>query len=76
MAEIVNNNKLTLVLTQYGMNRIAEAISNPTVNLNLTKIKFGSGNNYEYYTPSESQTSLKGPLGLEFYIYKKGVWGY
>ena len=71
MTEIVNNNKLTLVLTQYGMNRVAEAIADPSLNLNLTKIKFGSGNNFEYYTPSESQTSLKGSLGLEFYIYKK-----
>ena len=71
MAEIVNNDKLTLILTQYGLNRVAEAMSTPSLNLHLTKIKFGSGNNYEYYTPSEVQTSLKGDLGLEFYIFKK-----
>jgi len=71
MAEIVNNDKLILILTQYGLDRVAEAMTDPSLNLNLTKIKFGSGNNYEYYTPSESQTSLKGPLGVEFYIYKK-----
>ena len=71
MAEIVNNDKLTLILTQYGLNRVAEAMSTPSLNLNLTKIRFGSGNNYEYYTPSEVQTSLKGDLGLEFYIFKK-----
>ena len=71
MAEIVNNDKLVLILTQYGLNRVAEAIADPSLHLNLTKLKFGSGDNYEYYTPSESQTSLKGSLGLEFYIYKK-----
>lgn len=71
MAEIVNNDKLTLILTQYGLNRVAEAMSSPSLNLHLTKIKFGSGNNYEYYIPSEVQTSLKGDLGLEFYIFKK-----
>lgn len=71
MAEIVNNDKLVLILTQYGLSRVAEAMADPFLNLNITKIKFGSGNNYEYYMPSESQTSLKGPLDTEFYIYKK-----
>ena len=71
MAEIVNNDKLTLILTQYGLNRIAAAIADPFLNLNITKIKFGSGDNYEYYTPNATQYSLKGPLDLEFYIYKK-----
>lgn len=71
MAEIVNTDPLILVLTQYGLSRIAEAMAEPTVVLNLTKIRFGSGENNEYYTPSESQTSLKGDLGLEFYVYRK-----
>lgn len=72
MTEIVNNNKLALILTQYGLNRISEAIADPSLNLNITKIKFGSGNNYEYYIPSETQTSLKAPIpNGEFYIYKK-----
>lgn len=71
MSQIVNNNKLTLILTQYGLNRVAEAMADPSLNLNLTKIKFGSGDNFEYYVPSEAQTSLKGNLNLEFYIYRK-----
>lgn len=72
MAEIVNDNKLVLILTQYGLSRVAEAMAEPSLNLRLTKIKFGSGNNYEYYIPSEVQTSLKGPIPTaEFYIYKK-----
>ena len=72
MAEIVNNDKLALILTQYGLSRVAEAMADPSLNLNITKIKFGSGNNFEYYTPSEAQTSLKSPIAnAEFYIYKK-----
>lgn len=74
MTEIVNNDKLTLILTQYGLNRVAEAVENPFLNLHLTKIKFGSGNNYEYYTPSEAQHSLMGPIPeAEFYIYRKDL---
>ena len=72
MTEIVNNDKLVLILTQHGLDRIAEAMADPSLNLRLTKIKFGSGDNYEYYVPSEAQISLKAPIpGAEFYIYKK-----
>jgi hypothetical protein len=72
MAQIVNNDKLTLILTQYGLNRVAEAMSDPSLNLCLTKIKFGSGKNFEYYAPVESQNSLEGPIPeAEFYVYKK-----
>lgn len=72
MAEIVNNDKLTLILTQYGLSRVAEAMAEPSLNLRLSKIKFGSGNNYNYYTPSEGQTSLMSPIPeAEFYVYKK-----
>lgn len=72
MTQIVNNDKLTLILTQHGLNRIAEAIEKPSLNLSITKIKFGSGNNYEYYTPSETQINLMGPIPeSELYIYKK-----
>ena len=71
MTEIVNNDKLTLILTQYGLNRVAEAIQNPSLNLRITKIKFGSGENYEYYTPDKFQENLKGPINQEFYVYKK-----
>lgn len=71
MAKIVNNDKLTLILTHYGTTRVAEALADSTLNLNITKIKLGSGDNYEYYTPDISQEELKGPLDLEFYIYDK-----
>jgi len=71
VAQIVNNNPLRLILTQYGLSRVAEAVANPEVNLNLFKIRLGSGDNFEYYVPSESQTSLKGDLGIEFYLYRK-----
>ena len=72
MTEIVNNDKLTLILTQYGLSRIAEAMQEPSLNLRISKIKFGSGDNYEYYVPSESQAELKGLIPeAEFYIYKK-----
>lgn len=72
MTEIVNNNKLELILTQYGLGRIAEAHADPSINLHLTKIKFGSGKNYEYYKPAENQSALKGPIPeAEFYVYRK-----
>ena len=71
MTQIVNDDKLNLVLTEYGLNRIAEAVKDPTLNLMISKIKLGSGDNEEYYEPSPSQTTLKGDLGLEFYIYDK-----
>ena len=71
MTQIVNDDKLNLVLTEYGLNRIAEAVKDPTLNLMISKIKLGNGDNEEYYEPSPSQTTLKGDLGLEFYIYDK-----
>lgn len=70
MAEIVNDNKLTLILTEYGLQRIQE-VTGTTIPLNLHKIRLGSGDNFEYYEPSADQTELKGDLGLEFYIYDK-----
>ena len=71
MAQIVNNNKLNLIITDYGLGRIAEALKEPTLNLMLSKIKLGSGRNHEYYEPSSTQESLEGPLGIEFFIYDK-----
>lgn len=72
MAKIVNSDKLKLILTQYGLDRITEAVENPSLNLNIAKIKLGSGDNEEYYTPSQDQEDLKGPIeGLEFYIFDK-----
>lgn len=72
MAEIVNDQRLQLILTSYGLDRIGQAQTNPSENLNLTKIKFGSGDNFEYYAPEENQESLKGPIpSAEFYVYNK-----
>lgn len=70
MTKIINNDKLTLILTDYGLNRIQE-VTGTASNLKLTKIRIGSGDNYEYYIPDSSQESLKGDLGFEFYIYDK-----
>lgn len=69
--KIVNNNKLQLILTEHGLKRISEALTDKSVSLNLTKIKFGSGDNYKYYEPTQEQTELKGPLDLEFFVYEK-----
>lgn len=71
MSQIVNNNKLNLIITEYGLERIAEAVQNPGLNLEISKIRLGDGQNKEYYEPSPTQTSLKGDLGLDFYIYDK-----
>lgn len=71
MAQVVNDNKLNLIITDYGLGRIAEAVKEPTLNLMLSKIKLGSGKNHEYYEPSSAQESLEGPLGIEFFIYDK-----
>ena len=71
MTQIVNTDKLNLVLTDYGLGKIAEAMKDPTLNIVISKIRLGSGNNNEYYEPSSTQTSLRGDLGLEFFIYDK-----
>lgn len=73
MAQIVktNDDKLILTLTEYGNERIAKAMSDPSVDLHITKIKLGSGENNEYYKADSKQTALKGDLGLEFYVLNK-----
>lgn len=73
MSTIVDNRKLKLIITQYGWGRIAEAVANPSLTLNITKIRLGNGGDEGYYEPSETQTSLKGDLDLEFYIYDKAL---
>ena len=72
MAKVLNDtDALTFILTQYGLNRVAEAIADPTEELNLSKIKVGDAN-FEYYTPVETQTTLKNPIpDGEFYIVEK-----
>ena len=69
----INDEKLQLKITQYGWGRIAEAVANPSLTLNITKIRLGNGRDEEYYDPSETQTSLEGDLDLEFYIYDKAL---
>ena len=71
MAQIVNTDKLNLILTDYGLGRIAEAMKDPTLNIMISKIRVGNGNDNEYYEPSSTQTSLRGDLGFEFFIYDK-----
>ena len=71
MAQIVNNDKLNLILTDYGVKRIAEVTEHSSDTIRITKIRLGNGRNEEYYEPSPLQTSLEGDLGLEFYIYNK-----
>lgn len=73
MSKIVNENRLNLILTQHGLNRVAEAIADPSVNIEISSIKLGSGRNFEYYEPSEQQTQLEGALGLSFPIVEKAL---
>ena len=60
MSQIVNNDKLQLILTNFGLERIATAVEEPTTNLNITKIRLGSGDNGNYYTPDPSKQHSKG----------------
>ena len=72
MTQVLNDtDALTFILTQYGLNRVAEAIADPAEELNLSKIKVGDAN-FEYYTPTEIQTALVNPIpNGEFYIIEK-----
>lgn len=77
MTQIVNNDELELKLTGYGLSRIAQALADPEISLALTKVKLGTGDNYEYYVPTEAQLEnpdfdLLGKINdYEFYIYDK-----
>ena len=72
MSTIVNNNDLVYIITNYGLDRIAEALRDPSVTIELLKMKVGTGYNEEYYVPTEDQAALKGPIpGGEFYVIKK-----
>ena len=73
MAEIVNDNKLILILTKHGLSRIADALKDPSVTINITTIRIGSGKNFEYYEPSESQEALEGDLGFKFPVVEKAL---
>lgn len=62
MTKVVNNtDKLTYILTDYGLNRVAEALTDSTVKIILSKIKVGDAN-YEYYEPEQSATRLLNPI--------------
>lgn len=67
---MADGNKLELILTQYGLDRITGAIPGPET-LALTKVRIGSGDNNKYYEPDVTQEGLKGDLNYEFYIYDK-----
>ena len=72
MAQVINSTDyLTFILTQYGLNRVGEALANPNEDLNISKIKVGDAN-FTYYEPTETQTELVHliPDG-EFYIIEK-----
>lgn len=61
MAQIVNNDKLTYILTNYGLDRVAEVLSTPGLSITMTKIKVGDANG-EYYEPTVDMTGLKNPI--------------
>lgn len=52
MTKVLNEtDKLSFIITQYGLNRITQALADTTVQINLTKIKVGDAN-FEYYVPT------------------------
>lgn len=79
MAKVLNDtDALTFMLTQYGLNRISDALSDPNEDINLSKIKVGDAN-FEYYEPTldefyENTSNLRHliPNG-EFYIIEKAL---
>ena len=73
MAQIVNDNKLTYILTNYGLDRVAEVMSTPGLSITLSKIKIGDANG-EYYEPTVDMTELKNPIpNGEFPIVEKAL---
>lgn len=73
MSIIVNNDKLVCIITNYGLSRISKAIGDPSVSLNLSKIKVGDANG-EYYNPEPDQTALLNPISNgEFFVIKKAL---
>lgn len=61
MSNIINNDKLSFVLTTYGLRRIAEALADPTVSIQISKGIVGDANN-EFYEPNETMSSLVHPI--------------
>lgn len=57
MTKVLNEtDKLSFILTQYGLERVAEALADTTVEINLSKIKVGDAN-FEYYVPTLAEFS-------------------
>ena len=72
MTKVLNEeDKLAFVLTTHGLNRITQALTDPTVEIHLSKIKIGDAN-FEYYIPTGEETELAHliPDG-SFYIMSK-----
>jgi hypothetical protein len=65
----ISNDKQTWIFTNYGLNRIAQAMADSTVLVNLQKFKVGDANG-EYYTPTADQTMLKDEKAV-FNIHEK-----
>lgn len=62
MAQVVNEtDKLTYILTSYGLERVTEALADQTIKILLTHVKVGDANG-SYYEPTEAQTTLVHPL--------------
>ena len=75
MTQVVNDtDKLTFILTDWGLQRVAQALEDNTTVIMLTKIKVGDAN-FEYYVPTSSNPpDLKHPIeGGEFYIIEKDL---
>ena len=74
MAKVVNDtDKLTFILTNWGLERVASALEDPEVVIMLNKIKIGDAN-YEYYEPNSDIEELKSPIeNGEFYIIEKDL---
>lgn len=69
----ITSDKLTWIYTTYGLNRLTEAMGNPTDKLYLYKFKIGDANG-TFYTPSSSATSLVNPItNGTFYINEKSL---
>ena len=61
MTQIVNNDKTTYILTQYGLSRIAEILADHNKTILITKVKVGDANG-EYYEPQQMADSLINPI--------------
>lgn len=74
---MADDKELQLKITKYGLDRIARAMEDPSLNLSLTKIKIGTGIDGKYYEITDDMLQkenldLQSPIdGMEFYVYDK-----